>query len=197
MKIHHLQFLHCFFHGISQKFRSVEDMQFSRNDFVNIHLISLSLITVKRSLFLILFCAISFFSRAQSTLKDSSIAFSMVGTSYSFELPGGDLAKRFGYNSSIGINFLRKTKHEWMWGVDAYFLFGNQLKETGILDSIKTAEGHIINQNGEYAEIRMFERGMTSTVKFGKMFHVLAPTANSGIILLGSAGFMLHKIRIE
>ena len=164
---------------------------------LTLHRILLSLIAVKKFFLLILFCAVSFFSRAQSTLKDSSFAFSMVGTSYSFELPGGDLAKRFGYNSSIGVNFLRKTKHDWVWGADANFLFGNQLKETGILDSIKTAEGHIINQNGEYAEIRMFERGMTSTLKFGKMLHVLAPTANSGIILLGSAGFMLHKIRIE
>ena len=84
-----------------------------------------------------------------------------------------------------------------MYGIDGSYIFGNNISESGILDSIVTSDGQIINSNGQYATVRQFERGFTVMGKFGKLFSVLGPNKNSGIFCLGGLGFLQHKIRID
>ena len=43
----------------------------------------------------------------------------------------------------------------------------------------------------------IFERGQTLTFNAGKIFNVIGPNPNSGIIVKLGMGFMRHKIRIE
>ena len=145
--------------------------------------------------FLLLF--ISLVGNAQVSIKDSTVAVVLVGTSYAFQLPGGNLADRFGYNSNAGMAFFQKTKKNWLWSVNGSFMFGNRLKETGMLDSISTQGGYIIDQNGEFADIRLYERGFTASACLGKLIPAFGPNPNSGIFFLAGAGFMQHKIRIE
>lgn len=134
---------------------------------------------------------------AQAHVKDSLLFAPLFGVSYSYQLSGGDLKKRFGNNSNIGAMLVVKTKSNWLVGADYSFLFGNKIKESGILDSIKTGTGHIIDKNGQYAETRLFERGYTVSAKFGKLFPLLSPNRNSGFIFMLSGGMLQHKIRIE
>ena len=153
---------------------------------------------MKKSL---LFLAISIvlFSKSYSqvNIKDSSIFTPLLGASYAYQIPGGHLAERFGNNSNLGITSLVKTKKNWLCGFDANFIFGDQLREDSIFKNISTQEGAIINQNGELAQILMYERGYTASFKLGKLFNMLAPNPNSGIMALGGIGFIQHKIRIE
>ena len=124
----------------------------------------------------------------------------MVGISYAFQLPQGDLKNRFGFNSSAGIHFMNKTKKNWIWGIDWTFTFSpqSQVKEAvSLFDSINTENGNIIDANGEYTTILYYERGWTSSVKFGRLFPVLSPNKNSGFCLITGLGYMQHKIRIE
>ncbi|MCC7050304.1 MAG: hypothetical protein IT239_00800, partial [Bacteroidia bacterium] len=76
------------------------------------------------------------FSKAQRALKDSSINIPYFSISYQFQMPGGDLAKRFGNNSSVGLSFLNKTKNKWLYGCDWNYLFGNVIKDTGLFSKI-------------------------------------------------------------
>jgi len=150
-----------------------------------------------RTCFLSILLFISVALRAQINIKDSCITIPMVGASFSLQIPGGDLAKRFGNNANFGLSFLIKDKNNWMYGADWYYMFGKDLKEDGILDSITTAEGFIINKNGEPAEVRFFERGSHTSLKFGKLFPVLSSNPNSGLFVLAGIGLLRHKIRIE
>src|ERR1035437_10214130 len=125
----------------------------------------------------------AYFLSAQTNVKDSALTFSMVKLSYAFQVPGGDLAKRFGYNSNIGLDFSIKTKHNFIVGANGSLLFGNQIKENGILDSLKNSSEWIINQNGIPSTVRLFERGFTVSLYIGKMFHVFAANPNSGIVV--------------
>lgn len=137
---------------------------------------------------------------AQINPKDSAINTPIIGLSYAFQLPAGDLKNRFGYNSSIGIHFLNKTKKNWIWGVDWTFTFSpqSQVKESlSLFDSINTSNGNIVDANGEYATILFYERGWTSSFKFGKLFPMWGQNNNSGICLITGLGYMQHKIRIE
>ena len=141
-------------------------------------------------------------SRGQN-VKDSSLFFPLVKFSYAFEFPGGDLAKRFGYNSNIGLNFSIKTKQNLIFGANGGFLFGNNINEDGILDSMKTSTadgahtGFIINQNGNPSTVRLFERGFTVSLHIGKIFPLFAPNKNSGLIIYAGPTFLRHKIKID
>jgi hypothetical protein len=145
--------------------------------------------------FSILYCFSTFSQKVN--VKDSSVFAPMFTANYSFQIPGGDLAKRFGANSTIGSSFMVKTKSNFLLGVDGNFIFSSQIKEDSLFSNITTTDGHIINANGEFADVRTYERGFTFSFKAGKIFPMLGPNPNSGFVLLGSVGLLQHKIRIE
>ena len=135
---------------------------------------------------------------AQVSIKDSSIFIPMVYATYSYQFPGGDLANRYGSNSSIGGGFLFKIKSNWIFGAEGNYLFGGNVKNSDeLLRDISTPDGFVIDANGYYADIAYYERGYNFYAKFGKLFPVLSPNPNSGIVLMAGAGFLQHKIRIH
>src|SRR3972149_8979589 len=142
-----------------------------------------------------LFSLLSLTACAQ--VNDSSVFAPLISASYSYQWPGGDLVKRFGGSSSIGAAFMLKTKSNWIFGIDGNFIFGNNVKENGILDSISTVNGKIIDENGGEAEIDFFERGVLISLKFGRLFSLPASNKNSGVVIIGSVGLLQHKIRID
>ena len=148
-----------------------------------------------KNITLYLFSLLSLNACAQQ--NDSSVFAPLISASYSYQWPGGDLVNRFGGNSSIGASFMIKTKSNWIFGIDGNFIFGNNVKENGILDSISTVNGKIIDENGGEAEIDFFERGFLTSLKFGRLFSLPASNKNSGVVIIAGAGLLQHKIRIN
>ncbi len=134
---------------------------------------------------------------AQANVRDSTIFIPMFTIHYAFQIPSGDLEKRFGSNSAIGGSFMIKTKKNWLYGAEGSFLFGNNLKEDTILNSITNKDGFIIDGQGIYTNINLSERGFFGSIKGGKIFPFYGPNKNSGIMITGSAGFFEHRIRID
>lgn len=117
-------------------------------------------------------------------------------------MPQKDMAVRFGNNSSVGFSFLHKTKKNWMYGADWNFIFGNNIKDSGLFNQIGTtpnANGYrlIIDNSGNLATTRTWERGWHSHLKVGRMILPLGPNPNSGFVILVGGGMLYHKIRIE
>jgi len=136
-------------------------------------------------------------TNAQFNVKDSAVSFTMIGGSFAYQVPGGDLALRFGNNYSVGGTFQWKTRKNWIFGVEGNFNFGDDVKETSVLDSMRTSQGYIIGEDGFYADIIMYERGFMFSAKAGKIFPLIGPNPNSGIIITLGVGLLEHKIRIE
>jgi hypothetical protein len=135
---------------------------------------------------------------AQVSIRDSVISTALIYATYGYQFPGGDLAKQFGSNSSIGGGFMLKTKHNWMIGVEGNFMFGQSVKNTdSLLSIISASDGAIIDANGFYADIIYYERGYNFFFKFGKVIPLLAPNPNCGFTLLAGAGYIQDKIRIH
>jgi hypothetical protein len=133
----------------------------------------------------------------QVSVKDSLIRFPMLNVSYAVQFPGGDIANRFGVNSNVGASLLYKTKNNWVWGGGGFFLFGSDVREDTILSMITTSDGAIINENGLFADVLLFQRGLQFSGYFGRIFNVFGPNPNSGILLLSGVGLLQHKIRIQ
>jgi hypothetical protein len=122
----------------------------------------------------------------------------MFYATYAYQWPGGDLAKRFGSNSSIGGGFMFKTKSNWLIAFEGNYLFGETVKNgDSLLRNIVNSDGFVINQNGYYAEIAFAERGFTAFGKFGKVFRILSPNPNCGPLVMAGIGYLQNKIRIH
>ena len=155
-------------------------------------------LNMKKVYLLLFFVASMVAGFGQSSVKDSSVFSTLFYATYSYQVPGGDMAKHFGNNSSIGGGILFKTRKNWLMGADGHYLFGGKVKNSGeLLKNISTTDGNIIDANGMYAEVLFSERGYAMYARFGKMFPVLGPNPNSGPFILGSMGYLQHKIRID
>jgi hypothetical protein len=134
----------------------------------------------------------------QVNVKDSAVTAPIIYATYSYQFPGGDLTELFGSNSSIGGGFFVKTKRNWIIGAEGNYLFGGTVKnQETMLVLISTPEGLIIDANGMYADVVMYERGYSFYGYLGKLIPVLSPNPNSGFTVTAGAGYLQDKIRIN
>jgi hypothetical protein len=134
----------------------------------------------------------------QVNVKDSAITAPIIYATYSYQFPGGDLSDQFGSNSSIGGGFLVKTSGNWLIGAEGNYLFGGTVRNSdSMLARISTSEGFIIDANGMYADIVLYERGFSFYGYFGKLIPVLSPNPNSGFTITAGGGYLQNKIRVH
>jgi hypothetical protein len=137
-------------------------------------------------------------SFSQVNLKDSAIVVPLIYATYAYQVPGGDLAKRFYNNSSIGGGFMLKTRSNWLIAAEGNYIFGSNIKNgDSLLKNISTPDGYIINANGYFSDIGFGETGFNVLAKFGKLFPVISPNPNSGPMIMAGIGFIQDKIRIH
>jgi hypothetical protein len=155
-----------------------------------------ALLTMKRALLIIfLFYITCSGIKAQVSVNDSSVNATLIGVGYGYYLPAGDMFSRFGNNSLLQLSVDYKLKNYWTLGVNGTYLFGKTVKES-IFDSI-SHDKVFINSNGDFGDVRIFERGFTVSAIVGRMFALNKSHPNSGIVLNMGIGFIQHKIRIE
>jgi len=136
--------------------------------------------------------------KAQVNIKDSAINAPMFYFTYGYQFTSGDIAKRFGSNSSVGGGFQVKIKKNWLFGAEYNYLFGGRIKdEASILSRISTSDGFVISDAGEYAEITYSQTGCNISLKVGKIIPVLNPNPNSGILITLQPGYLKHRIKIN
>jgi hypothetical protein len=148
-------------------------------------------------IFIFSFFVITSQLKAQINIKDSSLFIPTINASFSYQIPGGDMADRFGNSSMVGVSVLMKDKKNFLYGVGGHFIFGNNVVEDNILDGLKNSSGFIIDKDGQRGEVYLFQRGFKIDVQVGKLFSVLGHNKNSGIYVLGGVGLLQHKIKID
>lgn len=134
---------------------------------------------------------------AQFNIRDTTIGFSIIGATAGYEIPGGDLADRFGSNFHIGGSYHYKFRTNWIIGFEGNFFFSDKVKENHMLDQFMTADGYILSGEGQYATVNLTERGWKFYTTFGKIFPVIGPNKNSGLMATFGAGYIQHKIFID
>ncbi|MBE0663008.1 MAG: hypothetical protein IH597_11140 [Bacteroidales bacterium] len=135
---------------------------------------------------------------AQVKISEEKASFPLFNAYYAFQMPGHDLAERFGNNSMIGGGFLYKFKSNLLAGVEGGFLFSENVKNSDeYLKLIASSEGYVISEGGTFAGVFFHQRGFNISARFGGIIPVVGPNPNSGLMLLGGLGILQHKIRIE
>jgi len=120
-----------------------------------------------------------------------------------FDIPAADMAKRFGLSYRIGPAVFYKTSSNWIIGVKCDFIEGSVVKQDSLMINIRdkysgpsTHLYEFINKNGDRTGVPVYERGYAIGVQVGKIITLNKFRPDNGLELLGSVGFMQHKIDI-
>ena len=140
------------------------------------------------SIYLLLF-SINVLSQEQNFISK------MILFDYNVQMPITKMADNSGINSSMGLCYLN-NKNDILLGLDANFMFGNNVKNDSILRLISTHEGYLINSSGELDEVLLYQRGMNTHLLLGKSFRTKEDNL-SGLYVYGGIGYLQHKIRLE
>ncbi len=134
------------------------------------------------------------FSQRKS-LKDSVYRIPIVGLHLSGQLPGGDLANRFGPSLNVGLPVYYKTAKNIVFGIEANYFFGSTIREK-IMSNLYNVDGTITDANGNPGAIRLNERGWNIYGMVGGVINALGHNKNSGLMLMAGLGYMQHKVKI-
>lgn len=131
----------------------------------------------------------------QALIYDNGI---LIKPTFTFQIPGAEMAHRFGVNSNFGINLSYKFGKNWTLGGEGNFLFGNKVKEDGhVAGATSTVPELVITGTGALEEVILSERGGMTRVVGSKTFPFNKNKPNSGLEVGFGAGYMFHKILID
>jgi len=151
---------------------------------------------MKKNLLILMALLASSLTIAQEIRHDSASSLIMFHGNLGFHVPGGAMAERFGNSFLAGAGFLYKTDKNWLWGMEADLIFGNDVKEDGLFEAIQTETGFLINASGLYADVILYERGFLIGPKVGRVIPLNPAKPDRGLMFTLSPGLMQHKIRI-
>lgn len=120
----------------------------------------------------------------------------LLNMGYGIQLPGGDLADRFGLNFSIegAGDFI--TENNWFFGIQGQYLFGSRVNED-VLAPLRTDEGFIIGNDRSPADIQLRQRGSYMGVRIGHLIGLSPTNARAGLRINIGGGLLQHRIRIQ
>ncbi len=113
-----------------------------------------------------------------------------------FAVTGADLAKRFGYFSSLGIGLGYKTYRNITAGLTINTLFAPKVIDNTMLNSMRGSSGELLDANGNYAVINTLMRGTMLVGQAGKIF-AMGSNKNSGLWLQGGFVYLSTHIKFQ
>ncbi len=129
----------------------------------------------------------------QSDTSNVKIKMLTANLGYGFDIPAGDLSKRFGQSLSFitGLEYLMNGKDA--IGLDYIFNFGNKIKED-IFFNFRNENGYIIGIDGNPSISFLRQRGNYLGLNYSHIF--TSGKNTSGVKLSLGGGIMTHKIRV-
>lgn len=135
---------------------------------------------------------------AQGSLVDSTLRMSLFQIQGGFDQPFGDMGDRYGTNAFVGFSYAYKSAKNILLGADFNFLFGNIVKnEDQLLRELRISNGGIVGIDGTFVNVLTLERGYTAGFYVGKIFPVLGPNPNSGIVVKAGINYLEHRTYFE
>lgn len=138
-----------------------------------------------------------FRAAAQLSLRNDTVALPFFQIGYAFQITDAHLAERFENVSSVHGGFQYKNRSNWTLGVSGSFLFGGRVVQQGVIESLRTDQGRVINASGNLTQVEMSMRGFRAMVSAGKVIRWLGPNPNSGLWLQLGAGLLQHQIHFR
>ena len=150
------------------------------------------------SLCLLLSLALSMKAQEPKDIMKDPIPVAMFQATYAFHLPAFDNKALYSFSHNVGGGFAYKTASNWLFGVNANYIFGNHLNVDRVEifgEGITTDVGEIVGGDGRYATLEVGQRGLHVQAQVGKVF-AMGPNPNCGIFVQGGVGYLYNRIRV-
>lgn len=137
---------------------------------------------------IVLFSLISALCFSQAPGRDSLRAW-LIEAGISYYGTAGELGERLNSGSSAGIGVAYKTQKNWIWGVEASYLYSNNVADpTAVVSGFKFEQQSILNTVGNLANINVDHRGFEAYAVVRKTLPWLNANPNSGLQVGFGAG---------
>jgi len=113
------------------------------------------------------------------------------------QIPAKDMAQRFANNGLTGTGLYLQSSRGNAIGLSIDFMFGDKIKEAGILTDLLTQNGFLIGLDGLLYEPVMQERAYHLQFIYGHLFSFKKQNDFSGLWTSVEIGFLQHKIRFQ
>lgn len=121
----------------------------------------------------------------------------LIGLDYGYNLVGGDLKDRFGNNLAVGGNVAYVfANSSFSLGVNANYFFGDTVYQD-VIAHLRDDNGHLIGINGDYAQVKLRQRGFEVGLYGSQVFSLGSLNKRSGIRVDLGASLLQHWIRIQ
>ena len=152
----------------------------------------------KASITVILFLCVISSTFSQVNVRDSTARGLLFNFGLAYNFTGGDVADLYNSHMSLGFDMFYKTKSNWLFGGGLDYLFGTNVKNPDeLLADFITDDGKIIGTNGDYTSVKPLMRGWVFQAKVGKIFPIVGPNPNSGLLVQLGAGYIQHKTQLD
>ena len=152
---------------------------------------------MNKFVFTLSFFLLVHFLFSQRNVKDSSIATPWLSVHYGGNWTEADLSSRYGYLNHIGFSTGYKLRSNWVFKSDISFMFGNQVRLSGVFDHLIDSQGNITDVNGDIGMVYASPRGAYFNLDFGKIIPIFSPNENSGLYLSFGGGYLFHYLNVE
>jgi len=135
---------------------------------------------------------------AQENIDDVPLRIYQISVHGAYHLPAGMMAQKYGAAVLIGGSLSVKNKKNLVFGGEYSYFFNEKVKNPEqYLQNMRTADNYIIAKDGSPANILSGERGFVIQGTVGKIFPVIGPNPNSGILVKIGGGYLQHKVHFE
>ena len=154
-----------------------------------------------RKIFIPLFLlfGISLSAQMPKDIMKDPIPVAMFQATYAFHIPGLDTKDLYGVNHNVGGGFAYKTESNWLFVVNASYIYGPKVKGDRVEifgEGIANDAGEIIGSGGNFALLELNQRGFHLQGEVGKLFP-FGVNPNSGFFVQGGLGYLRNRIRID
>lgn len=115
---------------------------------------------------------------------------------YSYCFPQADLGKRFGVFSNLGGSVGMKFESGWDLRAEGGFIFGRNVLEYSMLDSLRNSDGYLVDKDGFNFNPQLSMRGFNVSAHLGRLFP-LDRNRNSGLFVSLGGGFLQHRMHFQ
>lgn len=150
-------------------------------------------------LFLLIGLSFNALGQMPKDIMKDPIPVAMFQATYAFHLPGLDNKVLYGISHNVGGSFVFKTESNWLFSVNANYIFGKKLNIDRVEifgEGITTDEGEIIGGSGSFATLEVNQRGFHFQGELGKLFP-FGPNPNSGFFVQTGIGYLRNRIRVD
>lgn len=112
-----------------------------------------------------------------------------------YDIPGGDMADRFGSNINFHLGLERLSESNWFISTEFVYRFGSEVKED-VLANFRLPSGEFLAFDGLTATTFLRMRGASLSLLGGKVIPFTSRNPQSGMKMGLGATYMSHYVRI-